>query len=71
MSTCIDGARAVYSYVKGHSVIFLTMGRGAMMNTSKKLGVTRVTSIEKEVVADGERFLRFSWFMCLVLAQGD
>ena len=43
----VDGAYAVHADGKGHSGLFVTMGTGAMINVSKKLGVNTVR---------GERF---------------
>jgi hypothetical protein len=34
----IDGAHAVHNDCKGHSGLFVTQGKGAMINVSKKLG---------------------------------
>ena len=59
---CIDGARAVHNDGKGHSGTCLTMGKGAMMNVSKKLGLVSTSSTEKEVASNGERFPKCSWF---------
>ena len=53
---CIDRAHAVYNDAKGHSGLYLTMGHGAMINISKKLGVVTTSSTETEVVSCGERF---------------
>ena len=53
---CIDGAHAIHSDGKGHSGMHLAMGRGGMMNVSKKLGLVTTSSTETEVVANGERF---------------
>ena len=41
------------------------------MNTSKKLGLVEVNSVETEVVFDGEQFPKRSWFRFFCLAQGD
>ena len=35
----VDGAHAVHSDSKGHSRLFVTIGRGAIINVSKKLGL--------------------------------
>ena len=69
--TCIDGAHAVRAYGKMHSGMFLTMGKGAMMNVSKKLGVVTASSTETKIVADGEIFPKCSWFRYFRMAQGD
>ena len=47
------------------------MGRGAMLNTSKKLGLVTTISTETEIVADGKRFPKCAWFRYFRLAQGD
>ena len=66
----VDGAHAVHSDARGHSGLFLTMGRGAMINVSKKLGVNAGSSTETEVVSNGERFPKCTWFHYFRLAQG-
>ena len=66
----VDGSHGVHSDGKGNSGMFLTMGRGAMMNVSKKLGLMTISSIEIEVVADGERFRKCSWCSYVRIAQG-
>lgn len=50
----IDGAHAVHYDAKGHSGLFLTQGKGAMINISKKLGIVTTSSTETEVVSTGE-----------------
>jgi len=67
----VDGARAVYSDGKGHSGLFVTMGIGAMINVSKKLGVNTVSSTETESISTGERFPKYTWFRYLRGAQGS
>ena len=47
---------------KGHSGLYLMIGRGGMINVLKKLGLVIMSSIETEVVADRERFPKCSWF---------
>ena len=44
---------------KGYSRLYLMMRRGRMINISKKLGLVTASSIETEVVADGERFPKY------------
>ena len=53
---CIDGAHAIHSDGRGHSGMHATMGRGRMINVSKKLRLVTVSSTKTEVVADGEYF---------------
>ena len=67
----IDEAHAVYSDGKCHSGMFVTMGHGAMINVSKKLGLVTTSSTETEVVSNGERFPKCTWFRYFRLAQGD
>ena len=52
----IDGAYTVHIDGKGHSGIFLMIGKGRMMNVSKKLGLVTISSTKMEVVADRECF---------------
>ena len=49
----------------------VSMGRGAMLNTSKKLGLAATSSTETEIVANGERFPKCTWFRHFRLAQED
>ena len=53
--TCIDRVNAVHADGKGHSWIFLIMGKGATVSASKKLGMVTASSTETETVEDGER----------------
>ena len=41
------------------------------MRISIKLGVEKASSTEKELVANGERFLNYAWFQYSRLSQGD
>lgn len=47
---------------KGHAGLFLTMGKGAMLNVSKKLGLVTNSSTETEIVSTGERMPKCTWF---------
>lgn len=67
----IDGAHAIHADGKGHSGMFVTMGREDMINVSKKLGLVTTSSTETDVMSNGERFPKFTWFRCFRLAQGD
>ena len=58
----IDGAHTVYMDKKGHSSMFLMMGRGGMINVSKKLELVITSLIETKIVANRERFPKCSWF---------
>ena len=44
--TCTDEAHVVHDDGKVHSGLFLTIGKGAMMNASKNLGVVKTSSTE-------------------------
>ena len=67
----VDGEHAVHNDGEGHSVLFLVIGKRAMTNVSKKLGFVTTSSTEPEIVADEERFPKFSWFRYFRLAQVD
>ena len=58
----LDGDHAVYYDGKGNSWLFLSMGKGEMINSSKNLGLFTTSSIETEIVSCSERFLKCSWF---------
>ena len=45
---------------KGYSGVFFIMGKGVIINISKKIELITICSIETEIVADGERFLKCS-----------
>ena len=67
----IDGAHAVHADCKGHAGLFLTMGKGAMINISKKLGLVTNSSTETEIVSTGERMPKCTWFRYFRIAQGE
>jgi hypothetical protein len=67
----IDGAHAVHSNCKGHSGLFLTQGKGAMINISKKLGLVTNSSTETEIVSTGERMPKCTWFRYFRIEQGE
>ena len=67
----IDGAHAVHNDCKGHSGMFVTQGKGAMMNISKKLGLATNSSTETEIVSTGERLPKCTWFRYFRIAQGE
>ena len=50
----IGGSHAVHADAKGHSGMFTTMGRGALLNKAKKLGLVTVSLTETEIVSTGE-----------------
>ena len=67
----IDGAHAVHTDCKGHSGMFVTQGKGTMMNISKKLGLATISSTETEIVSTGERLPKCTWFRYFRIAQGE
>ena len=67
--TSIDGSHDSDYDGKGNSGMFIKMGKGAMMNASKKLGIT--SSTETERVSTGKRFPKFTWFRYFRIAEGD
>ena len=56
----IDGAHAVHNDGRGQLGLYLAMGKGAIMNVSKKLRLVTTSSTEIEVVANGKRFTKCS-----------
>ena len=67
----IDGAHAVHSNCKGHSGLFVTQGKGAMISVSKKLGLVTNSSTETEIVSTGERMPKCTWFRYFRIEQGE
>lgn len=67
----IDGAHAIHPDTRGHSGLYVTQGKGAMMNVSKKLGVITTSSTETEIVSVGERLPKCTWFRYFRMAQGE
>ena len=67
----IDGAHAVDADAKGHSGLFNTMGKGAMINVSKNLGIVTNSSTKTEIVSTGERMPKCTWFRYFREAQGE
>ena len=67
----IDGAHAIHTDAKGHSGLYATMGKGAMINVSKKLGLNTLSSTETEIVSTVERLLKCVWFRYFCILQGD
>ena len=68
---CVDIAHAVHADGKWHSGLFVTMGRGDIGHLLKKLGIVTFSSIETEVMSNGERSPKCTWFRHFRLAQGD
>ena len=67
----IDGAHGVHPDARGHSGLFVTQGKGAMINVSKKVGVATTSSTETEIVSTGERLPKCTWFRYFRIAQGE
>ena len=67
----IDGAHAIHTDAKGHSGLYATMGKGAMINVSKKLSLNTLSSTETEIVSTGERLPKCIWFRYFRISQGD
>ena len=59
---CIDCSYTIYTNTKGHSGLLLIMGRGVIINASKKLALVTISSTETEIVACRERFSKCIWF---------
>ena len=66
----IDGSHAIHADTRGHSGMYTTMGKGALINVAKKLGLVTISSTETEVVATGERLPKCTWFRYFRIAQG-
>ena len=64
----IDGSCAMHDDAREHSGLYVIMGRGSIINQSKKLGVATISSTETEVVSTGERFPKCAWFRCFRIA---
>ena len=58
----IDGSHAIHADTKGHSGMYTTMGKGALINVARKLGLVTISSTETEVVSTGERMPKCTWF---------
>ena len=64
----IDRAHAVHDDGRGYSGLHVTMGRGGIINQSKKLGVVMTSSTETKIVSMEERFPKCTWFRYFCLA---
>ena len=67
----VDGSHATHSDGKGYSFLVITMGKGAMINVSKKLGLVTMNSTETEVVSTGKWFPKCTWFRYFSITHGD
>lgn len=61
----------VHADAKGHSGLFVTMGKGALINVVKKIGLVTSSSTETEIVSTGKRINKCTWFRYLREAQGE
>ena len=61
----------MHTNCKRHSGLFVTQGKGAMINVSKKLGLVTNSSTETEIVATGERLPKCTWFRYFRIEQGE
>ena len=66
----VDGSHAMHEDGKAHSGLFATMGKGAMINISKKLGLVTTSSAEKEIASTGERHPKCAYFRHFRMDQG-
>ena len=58
MHIYIDSTYMVHTDGKGHTGLYLTLGKGIIINILKKLELVTTSSTEMEVVANGEHFLK-------------
>ena len=68
---CVDGSHAGLADGRGNSGLFATIGLCTMIHFSNKLGLNTNSSIETEILSNGERFPKCFWFICFRLPQGD
>ena len=67
----IDGTHAIYAAAKRYSRLFIMIGKGVIINVSKKLELIMTSSTETEVVSSRKRFLKYTWFWYFRLVQGE
>ena len=67
----IYDAHAIHKDTKRQSGLYTTMGKCAMINVSKKLGLNTLSSTETEIVSTRERLPKCIWFQCFRIQQGD
>ena len=67
MHAYVDGSYAMHANGCGYFGLFVNMGKVTMMSVSKKLGLRTAISTETEVVSNGERFPRHTWFRYFML----
>ena len=56
--SCVDSDHDTHDNARRHSGLCIAIERGRIINQSKKLGVTAISSAEMEVVATRESFLK-------------
>ena len=71
MEIYIDRAYTVDINRKWHSGLFITMGREAIINITKKLELAIRNSIEMKVTSNREIFPKYTWFRYFYLVQGS
>ena len=54
----IDGSHAIHADTKGHSGLFTTMEKGAMISQAKKLGIVTQPALQKQKLCLRERGCR-------------
>ena len=67
---CINVAHVVRAIGKGYSGMFVTMGLGAMIDVSKKLGLVTTSSTETEIAASGEQIYQICLVSMLQISPG-
>ena len=68
----IDGLHTIHAHTKGHSGMYVyAMGKGALINVARKLGLVTISSTKTEVELTGERMLNCTWFRYFCIGQGD
>ena len=69
--TCyVDAAHYVHSDGKGHSGVILTMGKGAIYNSSRKQKLVSKSSTEAELIAISDGLSQAIWMRNLLKEQG-
>ena len=70
MHVYVDRFHSMHANGRGNSCFLVTMGKGNTMNASKKLGLNTVSSKKTEVVSNGERFPKCTWFRYFRFSKG-
>ena len=66
----IDGSHQTHHDCRGHTGALLTMGKGAIMSTSKKQKINTKSSTETELVAVDDKMGDILWTRLFLTAQG-